>query len=82
LSEYAAGRNLDAERWHLLTGEFSEIERFMQEDLKLASGESPSMHTTRLVLVDNKAQIRGYYQGIDDEAIERLKTDLLILLGS
>jgi len=82
LSEYAASRSLDAERWHLLTGEYSEIERFMQEDLKLASGESPSMHTTRLVLVDNKSQIRGYYQGIDDEAIQRLKTDLLILLGS
>jgi len=82
LREYTEKRELDTSRWHLLTGEFSEIERFMQEDLKLASSESPSMHTTRLVLIDNQAQIRGYYQGIEDEAIERLKADLLILLGS
>jgi len=38
------------------------------------------IHSSRFVLVDRKARIRGYYQSTDDDALGRLRGDVRILL--
>lgn len=40
----------------------------------------PLIHSSRFVLVDRQARIRGYYQGTDWESLERLKVNLEVLL--
>lgn len=42
---------------------------------------APLIHSSRFVLVDRGAQIRGYYHGTDWEALERLRPNVRILLG-
>jgi protein SCO1/2 len=38
------------------------------------------IHSSRFVLVDRQARIRGYYQSTDEEALQRLRKDVRILL--
>jgi len=38
------------------------------------------IHSSRFVLVDRQARIRGYYQSAEEEALQRLRRDVRILL--
>jgi protein SCO1/2 len=90
LSEYAGRFRADPERWFFLTGEREAIYRLAQEGFHLAAAEIPlakredsratHAHSPRFVLVDGKAQIRGYYPATDRQALERLRRDLRVLL--
>jgi protein SCO1/2 len=88
LSRYADRYKADSQRWLFLTGAKEEITRLVQEGFKLSavpvvnaeSSEGIIMHSPRFVLVDRQAQIRGYYDSRDQQALERLKKDVAILL--
>ena len=94
LRKFAEHFSADAQLWLFLTGEKAAIYRLTQQGFKLGIGEvknPPEMvkktgeekelfHSNRLILVDRKAQIRGYYPGIDAEAMVRLRRDLKTLL--
>ena len=92
LSEYASRFGADSERWLFLTGEKQAIYRLAQEGFYLAAVEIPQekrpstgathTHSPRFVLVDRKAQIRGYYTSTDAETMVRLRRDLKTLLRS
>lgn len=90
LSRYAERFKADPDRWLFLTGEKREIYRIAQEGFRLSAvpasdvgqeNNDSILHSTRFVLVDSKAQIRGYYQSTDAEAMKRLSRDLKTLLG-
>ena len=88
LSLYADRYKADSQRWLFLTGAKEEIARLVQEGFKLSavpvvntgSSESVIMHSPRFVLIDRQAQIRGYYDSRDQQALERLKKDVAILI--
>lgn len=96
LREFAERFSGDPERWFLLTGEKAAIYRLAQEGFRLGIGEMENppeekaktgeekaiLHSARIILVDRKAQIRGYYSGIEADAMVRLRRDLKALLGS
>jgi len=96
LKEFAGRFRADPELWLFLTGDKAEIYRLTQEGFKVGMGEVENppevkqetgeekdiLHSSRLILVDRKAQIRGYYSGIDAEAMVRLRRDLKKLLQS
>jgi len=92
LTEYATRFGADPARWFFLTGEKDTIYRLAQEGFRLGAAEIPHekrplsgathTHSPRLVLVDRKAQIRGYYISTDGEAMVRLRRDLKKLLRS
>ncbi len=44
------------------------------------SDEASYFHSARFVLVDRQGQIRGYYLGVDSEALQRLLRDVKVLL--
>jgi protein SCO1 len=88
LSRYADRYKANSQRWLFLTGAKEEITRLVQEGFKLSavpvvnagSSESIIMHSPRFVLIDRQAQIRGYYDSRDQQALERLKKDVAILV--
>jgi protein SCO1 len=95
LSKYAEHFSADPDLWLFLTGDKARIVRLAQDGLKLGIGEEANppeiakrtgeekelFHSNRLVLVDRNAHIRGYYSGIDAEAMVRLRRDLKTLLA-
>ncbi len=46
------------------------------------AGGEPFIHSTRLVLVDRTGQIRGYYDGTEEEAAQQLVRDATRLLAA
>ena len=94
LRNYAEHFSADPDLWLFLTGDKAATVRLAQEGFKLGIGEEANppdvvkktgeekelFHSNRLILIDRKAQIRGYYSGIDAEAMVRLRRDLKTLL--
>ena len=61
----------------------------MQEGFRLSAVALPGdgnvssviMHSPRFVLIDKQAQIRGYYDSRDPQAMQRLKNDVATLIN-
>lgn len=95
LSKYAEHFSADPQMWLFLTGDKDTTYRLAEQGFKLGIGEEKNppevvkktgeekelFHSNRLILIDRKAQIRGYYSGIDAEAMVRLRRDLKTLLA-
>ena len=89
LSRYADHYKADAQRWLFLTGAKEEIGRLVQEGFRLSAVALPGdgnvssviMHSPRFVLIDKQAQIRGYYDSRDPQALQRLKADVATLIN-
>jgi len=85
LREYAGRLRAQPGRWDFLTGSKSEIYKLSQEGFKLAaidrSSSNPEpLHSTRMILVDRRGQIRGYYDATTADAITKLLADTNHLL--
>jgi len=92
LSRYAKRFGADQKQWLFLTGEKTAIYRFAQEGLHLpvmdprsrtrgAGGEGVTfLHSSRFILVDREARIRGYYESSDMESLRQLREDVKALL--
>lgn len=85
LTRYAARFGADTKRWFFLTGDKKAIYRLAQQGFRLsavpASGVENDqsgivLHSSRLVLVDDRGRIRGYYDSQDAEAVKRLERDM------
>jgi protein SCO1 len=89
LSRYADRYKADGQRWLFLTGAKEEISRLVQEGFRLSAVALPSdgnvgsviMHSPRFVLIDKQAEIRGYYDSRDPQALQRLKADVATLIN-
>lgn len=84
LKKYAVEKGINAEKWNLVTGDKKQIYNLARKSY-LASksngdgGPYDMIHTENFVLVDKKQQIRGFYDGTDPEAIEKLMQDINVL---
>lgn len=74
--EYAKKYKLNLEAWNLLTGKKEAVMDITRNLFRLPVSEDPEMHTTRIVLVDSNANIRGYYNILDEGSVEKLILDL------
>lgn len=88
LKGYAEKFAADPNRWFFLTGDRQKLHQLATESFKLAvqdlghqhadhSGTKPNtpgpfLHSQKLVLVDDKFRIRGYYDGTQRDEVERL----------
>jgi protein SCO1/2 len=64
LKAYAAQFNADSTRWHFLTGKPTDVYaaiKGMKIALEPAVANTPLIHSTRLLLIDAKGQVRGLY---------------------
>lgn len=84
LSQYADRYKADIDRWLFLTGERGEIKTLVQSGFRLSATTASTddgviLHSPRFVLIDRQAQIRGYYDSRDREALQRLRRDVAVL---
>lgn len=72
LDQYASNFQADPSRWWFLTGKEEDLHKLIRESFKLAVGRNPAefakpgmefIHSPRIVLVDKKGIIRGYFEG-------------------
>lgn len=85
LATYANQLHALPGRWDFLTGPKSEIYKLSREGFKLAAAEHDGdngqpLHSTRMILVDRRGQIRGYYDGTEADAVTKLVADTNHLL--
>jgi protein SCO1 len=85
LATYAKEKNVDYEKWKLLTGTKDEIYNlgrkyyFVEEDLGENRDINVFLHTENFVLIDKERRIRGIYNGLDDNSINALIEDIKML---
>jgi protein SCO1/2 len=86
LQTYARQHGI-GERWWMLTGTTAALHSLAKDGFRLAAaavppeeqqgqGDGPFLHSSRLVLVDGEARIRGYYDSADADAMAALRRDL------
>lgn len=82
LTLYARKFNADPQRWFFLTGEKSELIRLVRDGFLLPVVESATAlpgerfaHSTKMVLIDADARVRGWYDGDDAAALDKLAAD-------
>lgn len=82
LAKYIKHYNSPDDRWRLLTGDRDAVVKLCLEGFRVAINEDkqgnvvePITHSVRLVLVDQKGRIRGYYDVMDVMAMKQLRID-------
>jgi protein SCO1/2 len=81
LQEYAEIHDVDAKRWHLLTGPRPHINNLARRSYFacLTDGDGDEydlVHTENFVLVDTLGRIRGFYDGTNEEEVDKLIKDI------
>jgi len=90
LRSYAQTFRADPNRWLFLTGNKEQISHLIQDGFRLSvapvtestSEEQVFLHSSRFVLIDKAARIRGYYDSRENDALTRLKNDVQSLTSS
>lgn len=85
LRSYAEKLQAEPGRWDFLTGAKSAIYKLSHDGFKLAVSDGSDaqgipVHSTRMVLVDRRGQIRGYYDAAEPETMTKLVADTNHLL--
>jgi protein SCO1 len=80
LRGYAEKLHAQSKRWDFLTGSRAAIYALARDGFKLAvsdGGDEAGMpvHSTRVVLVDRRGTIRGYYDALAPDAVTKLLAD-------
>ena len=79
LREYGERYGADYDKWHFLTGDKEAIHKLAVDGFKVGSIEEPIFHSTRFILLDGKARIRGYYISSELEEMQQLWHDVELL---
>lgn len=84
LKKWAEKHEAQRGKWHFLTGDREMLYKLSREVFKLgveAGDEAhPIVHSDRLVLIDRQGRIRGYYSGMDKNAVQQLLQDIYRVL--
>ena len=85
LAAYAELHGADPQRWHLLTGERTQIYALARRSYVACldegdGGPNDFVHTENFVLVDPQRRIRGFYDGTSAAEADRLISDIAKLL--
>ncbi|ADB41118.1 SCO family protein [Spirosoma linguale] len=86
LRKYAAEKGVIATKWHLLTGDRGKLytlarrSYFAEEAIGFTKDSTEFLHTEHIILVDRNRRIRGVYNGTLPLDIDKLITDIKLLL--
>jgi protein SCO1/2 len=80
LASYAQKFHADTSRWSFLTGPRDTIQHLSRNVFMLGDVDDTLQHSTRFVLVDGAANIRGFYDTSDPGSVPRLIGDIKSLL--
>ena len=84
LRDYADRKGVIDAKWNVTTGDKKHIYELARKSYFAVVDEGDGgvqdfIHTENFILVDKKRQIRGYYDGTEDEDIDRLIGDIKTL---
>lgn len=85
LKKYAKEKKVNFKRWKLLTGKKEEIYNlgrefyFIEEDEGFKKNDEIFLHTENFVLLDKQRHIRGIYNGLDPDSMQKLIKEIKIL---
>jgi protein SCO1 len=77
---YGKRYNADPKRWAMVQMSIDSVKFVAVQGFMLGSPEDPAMHSTRFALVDKRGQIRGFYDGMDEAEVKKLKAAITELL--
>jgi len=85
LKDYARLLDADSTKWHFVTGPKEVVHQMAQKHYMVSAYEDENadggfMHSALLVLVDEDRHIRGMYNGLEKESVDKLIADLRLLL--
>jgi protein SCO1/2 len=76
LTAYAKTHGAASSIWYFLTGPVTTLQTLDRDAFKLGNIDGTLQHSTRFVLVDRQARIRGYYDTSDSSAIPKVISDI------
>jgi protein SCO1/2 len=84
LRQYANRHGINPDNWWLLTGDKKDIYDLARHDFFVTvtegdGGPDDFIHTEKLILIDKNGHIRGYYNGLDSNAIRQAANDIAVL---
>ena len=85
LKKYALEKGVIDAKWHLVTGDKKQIYALARKSYLAVKedgdgGSYDMIHTENFILIDPDRRIRGFYDGTDPEAIDKLWSDLQLLM--
>ena len=83
LKAFGEQQGADPSSWKFLTGTPAAIQKIVVTGLLQPIAKEPDgtpAHSTRIVLVDGEGWLRGYQDGLDPEAVQKLMVDIGELL--
>lgn len=85
LREYANKKGVIDSKWNITTGDKEHIYKLARNSFFAVSDQGDGglqdfIHTPNFILVDKKKQIRGVYNGTDNDEILRLINDIKVLI--
>ena len=72
LAKYALRHRAQPNRWTFLTGPKDQLNYLSRTVFKIGDIEADLTHSTRLILVDQKMRIRGFYDSADPDEMAKL----------
>lgn len=72
LSDYAAKYAGNNKEWYFLHLPIESVKEVSVKGFGVGNYENPLEHSTRLILIDEKGMIRGYFDGTDSTAVRKL----------
>ena len=88
MRQYAKELGADENQWFFLTGAKKDLFYAAREGFKVAAEPDPTaglgydfVHTTYMVLVDAQGNIRGYYDGQQEQDLTHLDQDIRYLMA-
>lgn len=82
LTLYAKTFHADAQRWFFLTGDKADLIKLVRDGFLLPVAENAAAqpgervaHSTKFVLIDADASVRGWYDGDDEASLAKLEAD-------
>ncbi len=76
LLEYSGHFRADPRIWNFLTGPEETIRKLSVDTFHVNTAVDRLDHSTRFILVDGKARIRGYYESTDANMLDQLTEDM------
>jgi protein SCO1 len=80
LQQYAAKFGVTDRRWLFLRAPIRGVSTLSEKTFMLASGETPSLHSTKLILIDKQKRVRGYYSSEDPESLGILEQHIRTMM--
>lgn len=85
LKTYANVHGAISGKWHITTGDKKEIYNLARKNYFAVLDEGDGgiqdfIHTEQFILIDTKKRIRGFYDGTDKTDIQKIITDIYLLL--